>query len=73
MAKILYYRNKCIGCNACVEYAPHFWRISEKDGKSDLIESRNVKGIFIKSIEIVDVEETKKVSLNCPVNIIKIV
>lgn len=73
MAKILFYRDKCIGCNACVEHAPHFWRISEKDGKSDLIGSQNVKGVFVRKIEIVDIEETKKASLNCPVNIIKIV
>jgi len=72
MAKILYYRDKCIGCNACVEFAPQFWRISEEDGKSDLIESRNVKGVFVRSVEIVDIEEVKRTSSNCPVNIIKI-
>ena len=73
MAKILYYRDRCIGCNACVEYAPSFWSISEKDGKSNLIESQNVKGVFVKPIEIIDIEEVKKASLNCPLNIIKIV
>jgi len=73
MAKILYYRDKCIGCNACVEHAPNLWCISEKDGKSNLICSKNIKGVFIRNIEIFDIEETKKASLNCPVNIIKIV
>ena len=72
MAKILYYRDKCIGCNACVELAPQFWRISGEDGRSDLIESRNVKGVFVRSVEIVDIEEVKRTSSNCPVNIIKI-
>lgn len=73
MAKILYYRDKCIGCNACVENAPNFWHISEKDGKSDLIDSKNSKGVFIKNVDIVNLEEVKIASLNCPVNIIKIV
>lgn len=73
MTKILYYRDKCIGCCACVEVAPSFWRISEIDGKSDLMGSQNVKRVFIRLIDIVNVEEIKKASLNCPVNIIKIV
>ena len=34
MAKIIHYRNKCIGCNSCVEQAPSRWSISDEDGKS---------------------------------------
>ena len=55
-----------------MELAPQFWRISGEDGRSDLIESRNVKGVFVRSVEIVDIEEVKRTSSNCPVNIIKI-
>ena len=76
MPKIIHYRNKCIGCNSCVEDAPNFWKISKADGKSCLIGSKkNEKNenIFIRIISEIEVEENKQAEKDCPVGIIKVV
>ena len=46
MIRIVYYRNKCIGCNACVEAAPERWAMSRKDGKCNLVKATEKKGIY---------------------------
>lgn len=43
MVRIIYHREKCIGCNGCVEAAPERWRISKRDGRSHLIEEKQKK------------------------------
>lgn len=70
--KIIHQRNKCIGCNACVESAPNRWRISKKDGKSILIDGKEKKGFFIASINIDEYNENFEAAKNCPVHIIKL-
>jgi len=71
--KIVHYRNKCIGCNACVEIASSFWRISKKDGKADLINSiRKNNDIFVLEINELDLEANLIAERDCPMNIIKI-
>lgn len=72
MVKIVHYRNKCIGCNSCVEIAPSFWKMSEIDGKSDLIGAIKKKDVEILEISLAEVEENEKAAKDCPVNIIKI-
>jgi ferredoxin len=47
MFKLIHYRNRCIGCNACVEIAYQRWRMSKKDGKAVLLGAIEKKG-FIK-------------------------
>ncbi|MCC6689552.1 MAG: 4Fe-4S binding protein, partial [Saprospiraceae bacterium] len=37
MVRIIQQRDKCIGCNACVEAAVYRWRLSRKDGKCTLV------------------------------------
>ena len=37
-------REKCIGCNYCAEFAPEYFRMSKKDGKSVLLKSVEKKG-----------------------------
>jgi len=39
-------REKCIGCNYCVEAAPEQFQMSKKDGKSVLLRSTDKKGFF---------------------------
>ena len=73
MPKIIHYRNKCIGCNSCVEHSSSNWKISEEDGKSYLVGSDERKGIFIKSISEDEVEVNKLAERDCPVRIIKVV
>ena len=73
MIRILQQRNKCIGCNACVEAAHSRWRMSRKDGKSvDL----GGGGIIKKKTVIVhddELEENQLAAKNCPVNIIQLI
>ena len=72
MVKIIHYREKCIGCNSCVEYALDFWEMDEKDGKSNLIGSIKKKDVSILDVSLVDVEVNKKAAKSCPVGIIKV-
>ena len=72
MLQIRYYRNKCIGCNACVEAAPNRWRVSRKDGKSTLIGGKENNGVFIASVHEGERFDNEKAANNCPVKIIKL-
>ena len=73
MVIITLQRNKCIGCNYCVELAPKQFQMSKKDGKSVLLHSQNKKGFFtLKSNEDSILEECEKASKACPVKIINV-
>ncbi|MFD2566692.1 ferredoxin [Pseudotenacibaculum haliotis] len=73
MVVITLQRNKCIGCNYCVELAPGQFQMSKKDGKSVLMHSIEKKGFFtLKSHDdsiFNNAEEAKKA---CPVKIIEV-
>lgn len=71
MIKILQQRDKCIGCNACVEADPFRWRITKDDGKCVLIGGKEKKGWFIVDVPDDELEFVKSAANNCPVNIIK--
>ncbi|HAL81309.1 MAG TPA: ferredoxin [Mucilaginibacter sp.] len=72
MAKIIHYRNKCIGCGICFELQPELWRMSMKDGKATLLKSTEKKDIFILPIGDNILQQSREVAKACPVNIIKI-
>lgn len=72
MIRILHYREKCIGCNACVEAAPDRWRMSRTDGKSTLVGSTTKKGIQTVMIHADELEENRKAAMNCPVKVIRL-
>lgn len=72
MAKIIHYRNKCIGCGLCFELQPALWRMSKKDGKSTLVKAVEKKGIFILEIGGHDRQLSMETAKICPVKIIKI-
>ena len=72
MIEITQQRNKCIGCNACVEASYSRWRMSRKDGKSilmDGVKKRNVYSVIVGNDEY---KENRKASNNCPVIIIRL-
>lgn len=71
MIRVIHYRAKCIGCNACVEADKNRWRMSRKDGKSTLIGGRNVNHIFRGEFENDEYKTIMKAVKNCPVRIIK--
>ena len=73
MVVITLQRKKCIGCNYCVELAPHQFQMSKKDGKAVLLHSEEKKGFFtIKSQDELIFEDCKKASITCPVKIISV-
>ncbi len=72
MPKIIQYRNRCIGCNACVEQAPDFWEISSSDGKSNLKQGIQKKDVWIRIITADDLEKNEHAARDCPMRIIKI-
>ena len=66
-------RDKCIGCNYCVEMAPAQFQMSKKDGKSVLINSVNAKGFYtLKSADHTIVENCELAQKACPVKIISV-
>jgi ferredoxin len=73
MVIITLQRNKCIGCNYCVELAPKQFQMSKKDGKSVLLHSNDKKGFFtLKSNEEAILEDCENASKACPVKIISV-
>lgn len=66
-------REKCIGCNYCVEMAPTWFQMSKKDGKSVLLKSTNTKGFHtLKSSDHTIVEACELAVKACPVHIISV-
>ncbi len=73
MVIITLQRNKCIGCNYCVELAPRQFQMSKKDGKSVLLHAIDKKGFFtLKSPDVSMFENVTKAKEACPVNIISV-
>ena len=64
-------RDKCIGCNYCVEMAPEQFQMSKKDGKTVLLRSTEKKGFFtLKSHYDSIFEACENAQKACPVKII---
>lgn len=73
MVVITLQRNKCIGCNYCVELAPEQFQMSKKDGKSVLLYAKEKKGFFtIKSFDESIYEASLEAKKACPVKIIEV-
>lgn len=71
MISVTLQRQKCIGCNYCVELCPDLFRMSKKDGKSVLLNSKDKKGFHTAQINEI-FEETLKAAIDaCPVKIIQ--
>ena len=66
-------REKCIGCNYCVEVAPEQFQMSKKDGKTVLLHSQNNKGFHtLKSPNHAILSSCLQAEKICPVKIIKV-
>ncbi|MFN3404621.1 MAG: ferredoxin [Cytophagaceae bacterium] len=71
--KIIFYREKCIGCCSCSDIWPEKWEINDRDGKSDLLGSEIRKnGIQILQTEPDEENICLEVSDCCPVGIIEL-
>lgn len=72
MVVITHQRDKCIGCNYCVEHAYNRWRMSKKDGKVTLIGSINKRGFHTARVGDEELEANLKAAEVCPMKIIHI-
>lgn len=73
MVIITLQRNKCIGCNYCVELAPGQFQMSKKDGKTVLLHSEEKKGFFtLKSPNESIFDDCENAKKACPVKIIDV-
>jgi ferredoxin len=72
MVQIIYHRGKCIGCNSCVEAAPDRWRVSRKDGRCNLVEGKEKKGIYRALVSMDEYDQNQQAAANCPVKIIRV-
>lgn len=72
MVRIIQQRDKCIGCNICVELAKFRWRISRKDGRCTLIGGKEKRGFYIVLTGDDEYEVNRAAAKHCPVKIIKI-
>ncbi len=70
MIRIIYRREKCIGCASCVEANFKRWRMSGKDGKANLIDSVNKNGYHQLETGIEEKEAAEKAAAVCPEKII---
>ena len=72
MVIITQQRDKCIGCNYCVELAFQRWRMSKKDGKCTSIGAEDKRGFH--TVRVGDEEYIQNVmaARACPVKIIKV-
>ena len=72
MVIITQQRDKCIGCNYCVELAYSRWRMSKKDGKASLVGGVNRKGFYTVKVREDELDENIKAAEACPVKIIQV-
>ncbi|NER14996.1 ferredoxin [Leptobacterium flavescens] len=71
MVVVTLQRNKCIGCNYCVEVAPGQFRMSKKDGKSVLLHATEKKDFHtLKSPDNTIFDACSQAEKACPVKII---
>ena len=72
MVIITQQREKCIGCNYCVELAPERWRMSKKDGKCTLTGATDRRGFHTVRTGDEEFEDNVRAAEACPVKIIKV-
>jgi ferredoxin len=72
MVIISHQREKCIGCNYCVELAYDRWRMSKKDGKVTLIGAKDKKGFHTARVDDEEFEANVKAAEVCPMKIIQV-
>lgn len=66
-------RSACIGCGSCVSICPKNWKMSDADGKSDLIGGEVKKnGMVVATINEENLEANREAVEACPVQCIRI-
>lgn len=72
MPKIIFYRNKCIGCSICREMQPEIWRMSKRDGKAVLLKAIEKKQIHQLELSSILMDRSIEVAEACPARVIKV-
>lgn len=70
--KIVHFRNDCIGCNSCVNIAPHSWTMDGKEGKAVLVGSKKKSDVYVAEAFDCDLEANERAAKACPMRIIQI-
>lgn len=65
-------REDCIGCGACVSFAPNNWKMDENDGKANLVGAEKKGDMMVAQIDEDELEQNKQAADVCPAQIIKI-
>lgn len=72
MPKVSHYRNKCIGCNSCVEVDGKHWEMCEEDGRANLKNSDKKGEVNVTEISELEREDIQRAIEVCPVDVIKL-
>ena len=70
--KIVHQRDDCIGCNACVENTPDYFKMDAELGLALLIDGKRKNKVFVSKAIKADKDRLKESADRCPVNIIKL-
>jgi ferredoxin len=71
--KLEHDRANCISCGGCASVHPDRWKMDEKDGKSDIIDSKmREDGWEELDIDEEEFHQNKEAADICPVNVIHI-
>lgn len=70
--RIIYYRDKCIGCNYCVEAWPERWQMSRRDGKCVLIGGKKKGLVYRADVSEHERELNERAAEVCPVDVIRV-
>ena len=71
--RVEYRREGCIGATVCVGYAPEEWELSDGDGLANLKGADKEGEIWVKHLDVDDIEPNKMAAECCPVRVIKVV
>ncbi len=69
---IQFQREKCIGCNYCVEVCPERWQMSRRDGKSVLLGGKLKRNMVQVEVGEHERDANEKAAEICPVKIIRV-
>ena len=69
MAKIIYEKEKCIGCGMCASACPEHWQMGS-DGKAELKDGTEENGQFSKQLDQAGCND--QAAANCPVQCIHV-
>lgn len=70
--RIIFHRDKCIGCNYCAEVWPERWKMSKRDGKCVLVGGKKKGQVCIAEAGEHERLLNESAAAVCPVDIIRI-